>query len=135
MDSNTRGQWGRFDASIGAPVDDSTRTVFAKGLGWVNAKGDVYSGGQWFPSTGHAGESQGQAQQWAEKARRVFEGGPGAGQGMSLPKADLMPRPRPAPVPAPAPGPMSAPGLPNPSHELIAKSFTTLAKALTGGGT
>ena len=74
-----QGQWGRPDPKIGAIVDDNTKTVWAKGLGWVNDRGDVYTGGQWFPADGHHADARDPAMQAAAKAKALFGGGGGPG--------------------------------------------------------
>lgn len=128
---DNQSQWGRFDRRIGAVVDDNTRTVWAKGLGWVNDRGDVFSGGKWFPMDQHHPEASQQAMAFAAKAKQAFaQGG--------------MPTQAPVPVPdqmrqvqqrAAAPKPATPPAPPaNSTHAEIAKSFRHMANVLTKSG-
>src|SRR5438045_3674788 len=117
--------FGRFDPAIGAPVDDATKTVFARGLGWVNAKGDVFTGGKWFPAEAHGDHAQPLAQEFAAKARMLQQRSPVADQ-MRATTAQVT-----APA-APAPAAPSLPATPpQPHHKLAADSFKHLLGALT----
>jgi hypothetical protein len=127
MDNGAGGQgsWGRLEPKIGAYVDDAAKTVFAKGLGWVNSKGDVYSGGRWFPVDQHHPEANKQAMAVAAKARQLFE------TAAPAPLPDQM---RSVQQSAAAPKPMAPPAPhPEPHHKLLADGYRTLAKSLLGG--
>lgn len=119
-------QWGRFEPSIGAVVDDKSQSVWAKGLGWVNAKGDVFTGGKLFPSDAHHPDTQGPARAVAAKAAQFFSAG-GAPQASApaqmkaFTASTLAP-----PVETQAPHP-------EPHHALLADSWKALARHLTGG--
>lgn len=114
--------WGRFEPTVGAVVDDGSRAVWSKGVGWVTADGTLRRNGQDYQLSVLPPEMQAQVLPLAEKAKRFFA--PPA-----PPVADQM---RDVQARAAAP-PVQAPH-PEPSHKLIADSFKHLANTLTKTG-
>ena len=130
-------QWGRWDQGVGAVVDDASKSIWGKGVGWVRADGGVRWKGRDFALADVPAELQSTAQALAQKARGLFADGGLGGLGGGTPQATPIPVPeqmRQVQASASAPPAPSPPSLPrNPSHDLVAKSFKTLAAALTGG--
>ena len=124
-------RWGRFDKSIGAVVDDRSKSIWNKQVGWVTPEGRVRWRGHDFAITDVPPELQPTAQQMAMKAKQLFAA-PAAPVGEQMAEVQARaaaPKPGMMSTPLPGGGGPSAPH-PDPAHALLAKSFTHLANKL-----